>query len=201
MTNPETKSRWEWIERLSLFVGVLLGIIAFYWQLQERAADRKENLISVYSRVENVRDSLYVINLDLLNVGKRTTHVRAVALSRMAHYEGPHTRVRRFEVDSSGHVRERPNGLFLWIFEDSAGALQLEPSSSRRFISRPITSSNMKLIADSGYVAVSTLRNNLVLRIDPEPLYNALLATELVRRSRGLGDPSIQRKLQDKGVR
>jgi hypothetical protein len=116
----QRSSRWDWIERISLFLGMILGATAFYWQLQERAADREENLISVYSRVE-LRDSQYIIALDLLNVGKRTAHVRTVSLNKPASARNQ-GRVRAFELDSAGQVIERPNGLLVRIFQDSIGA-------------------------------------------------------------------------------
>jgi hypothetical protein len=194
MADAGKSGRWEWIERASLFVGMILGATAFYWQLQERAADRKENLLPVYARVETARDSLYIISLDLLNIGKRTTHIRSVSLSKSAQHEGDRPRVQRLELDPTGHLSAHPAGLLLRMFEDSAGALQLDPNSSRRFVSDPITLTNLKLIADSGYVAVSTLRQDLEIRIDSEPLHNAVLAAVLVERARGFVDQPMRRK-------
>jgi hypothetical protein len=180
MTESNKNRVWTWIERGSVFVGMLLGVIAFFWQLQERRDDRKEKLISLYTRVERVSDSMFVVSVDLLNVGKHTSHIRRVVVREVPSSEKfqlPYG----FWIDSAGQANEVLEGQLLSIFEDSLGVIPLEPNTSTRLQTRAIDRGELEIIADGGYIDVSTFRQAHTLYPNPSPLHQAIFFEEMLQ--------------------
>lgn len=58
----EERGRWDCLERISLFLEIVLGVIAFIWQLEERIAAGRESLRGTYTNVA-WEDTGYVVTL------------------------------------------------------------------------------------------------------------------------------------------
>jgi hypothetical protein len=156
------QSRWEWIERAAVLTGMVLGIIAFIWQLQERIVSSREQLLVLPPRLERISDTLFYVELDVLNAGKKAVHIRKIELV-------PHSPLERITR------RERMIGLWreLTLYSDSASILQIDADRTWRFKSNPISPTRLCSIRDLDNLEVRTIRGEHSL-----PLDNSNLAFE-----------------------
>jgi hypothetical protein len=157
----EKRSRWEWLERMALFIGMILGITAFGWQLQERLATRRESISVALVGLSPVADSLWILDTDVMNWGYRPVNIRSVRIGPKVYF---------LKQDDSGHVGL--TGAPFEFYSDSAGVLLLEANHSRRFRSGPLTGKAVRNVLQSVTpIVVETVRGEY----QPEVNHSAIL--------------------------
>jgi hypothetical protein len=132
--DAKTTSRWSWIERTALLFALLTGGTAFYWQWEERVAEQREDITMAFAQLVRFNDSLWVIDVDLFNHGKKTVNLRAF-------YSEHSYRVKFDRVYHDTVIK---------LFDHSMDPVDIGANSSRRFRSNPVGRRTIEAIADSG---------------------------------------------------
>lgn len=158
------KNMWEWVQRIATVSGIVMGVTAFVWQIQERRDAGRESFTTMISGVARVQDSLFVVSIDVLNTGRRPASIRDVRLWRTL-------------------AGARWNSVFLQA--DSTGeAANLDPDHSRTFRSRPVTLADISSFTDSLIIDVRTLRGTYTTPVSPRAFSLAVADGDDASRAR-----------------
>jgi hypothetical protein len=164
----EKRKPWEWLERTATLVGLLLGVTAFVWQLQERAMAHRESFVAVAGfalRDLGARDSCYRISVDLVNTGGSSLAIRYVFLQSGG--ENPNA----FSLDGDSTMR----------------AFTIEPNKPLTLKSESLDWETVTNFADSGYIEVETFHKRHHQRLDTGPLSLAVAVRQMEESVRRMG--------------
>ena len=142
MSEVKTVDWLRWLERILLLTGMVFGIIAFVWQVQERIASNQEKFVAVLGAVTQTDDSLVILSVHILNSGRKPLTLRRLYLS-----------------DSPDRIQAQAN---YTLRPDSALPITIDPDEFVSVRSNRILETRIAHLADGAFVLAKTFRGEIV---------------------------------------
>jgi hypothetical protein len=159
----EKKSVWKWVERTSVFCAMVLGVIAFIWQLQERVTANQEQIITSLINPRYTQDTLVTVDLVFWNVGRKTVHIRSIEATVLlpdSLYPSPDL------ARSSKRGSAMLSTSFMRAFQDSAVIREIEPEQAYRIRSEPMSFESFDSLSSNPALRIRTLKGRYFIRPD-----------------------------------